>query len=259
MIRHTRLRKDMGIVMEDWKNRIKRAHEGDKEARDALIADNLGLVHAIVKRFANRGHDREELFQIGCIGLMKAVDKFDVSLNLAFSTYAVPMIMGEIRRFLRDDGMVRVSRTLKENAYKISRAVEEQSKKLGREPGIFEIAEATGLGTEEIVMALEAGQQVESIYQPVYEKDGHEMLVVDRLCADGAGSGEEPEKEAVLNRLVVEQLLALLKEPERRLIELRYFEGKTQSQTAAELHMTQVQVSRAEKKLLLRLREYLNG
>ena len=129
---------------------MEQAHAGDKEARDRLVSENLGLVHAVTKRFANRGHDREELFQIGCIGLMKAVDKFDVSLNLAFSTYAVPMIAGEIRRFLRDDGMVRVSRTLKENGYKIGKARQLLLAKLGREPGLDEVAEETGLAVEEI-------------------------------------------------------------------------------------------------------------
>ena len=168
--------------MEHFKELMQQAHEGDKSARDALIAGNLGLVHTIVYRFENRGHDREELFQIGCIGLMKAVDKFDLSLNLAFSTYAVPVIMGEIRRFLRDDGMVKVSRTLKENAYKAGRAREELWRELGREPGMVEIAERTGLSCGEIIMAMESARDVESINQPVYEKDGDELLMVDQFC-----------------------------------------------------------------------------
>ena len=243
--------------MEHFRELMERAHGGDKTARDALVSENLGLVHAIARRFEHRGHDREEIFQIGCIGLMKAVDKFDLSLNLAFSTYAVQMIMGEIRRFLRDDGMVKVSRTLKENAYKIAKEKERLTRELGREPDLSEVSAATGLGTEEIVMAMEANREVESIYQPVYERDGDELLMIDQLCG-GDGGREEPEKEAVLNHMVIEQLLGLLEERERRLIRLRYFEGKTQSETAAAMGMTQVQVSRTEKKILLRLRENLS-
>ena len=187
---------------------------------------------------------------------MKAIDKFDVSLNLAFSTYAVPMITGEIRRFLRDDGMVKVSRTLKENGYRISRTREILVSKLGREPSITELAEATGLDCGDIVLAMEANKEVESIYQPVYEKDGDELLLIDQISGrnSGYGAGDEPEKEAVLNHMVIEQLLQLLSVQERRLIELRYFENKTQSEVAAVLDMSQVQVTRSEKKILKHLR-----
>lgn len=232
---------------------ISHAHEGDKAARDRLVSDNLGLVHIVVRRFENRGHDREELFQIGCIGLMKAIDKFDLSLNLAFSTYAVPMITGEIRRFLRDDGMVKVSRTLKENGYRISKAKEYLAGELEREPSLMEVAAATGLSVEEIVMATEANREIESIYQPVYEKDGNEMLLIDQI--GGAYQGDEPEKEAVLDHLVIQQLLESLEERERQLLNLRYFENKTQTEVAKIMGMTQVQVSRMEKKTLYRLRE----
>lgn len=239
---------------------IEQAHEGDKTARDRLVSENLGLVHAVARRFENRGHDREELFQIGCIGLMKAIDKFDLSLNLAFSTYAVPMIMGEIRRFLRDDGMVKVSRTLKEHGYKISKARELLAAQLGREPDLAELSKATELSIEEIVLALEANKEVESIYQPVYEKDGDELLLIDQVCGKESGGfeEEEPEKEAVLNHMVIEQLLEILSEQERTLIKLRYFETKTQSEVASMLGMTQVQVSRLEKKILQRLREFMS-
>lgn len=247
--------------MERFAELIQQAHEGDKSARDELVSENLGLVRAVARRFDNRGHDREELFQIGCIGLMKAIDKFDISLNLAFSTYAVPMITGEIRRFLRDDGMVKVSRTLKENAYKVHKAREWLSKELGREPNLVEVSAATGLSNEEIVMATEANREVESLYQPVYEKDGDELLLIDQLCGREKEdfTREEPEKEAVLNQMVIDQLLSLLNGQERKLIELRYFENKTQTEVAAELKMTQVQVSRLEKKILLRLRENVSG
>ena len=239
--------------MEGFKELMQQAHGGDKGARDTLIAGNLGLVHTIANRFEHRGHEREELFQIGCIGLMKAVDKFDLSLNLAFSTYAVPVIMGEIRRFLRDDGMVKVSRTLKENAYKAGRAKEELWGELGREPGLLEIAERTGLSSGEIIMAMESARDVESIYQPVYEKDGDELLMVDQLCEKEENGRDE------LNRMVIEQLMELLDEREQNLIRCRYFENRTQSETAKELGMTQVQVSRLEKKILLCLRKNLGS
>lgn len=242
--------------MRDMSELIKRAQEGDKGALDQMISENLGLVHSIVRRFEHRGCDREELFQTGCIGLIKAIENFDLSLQLAFSTYAVPMIMGEIRRFLRDDGMVKVSRTLKENGYKISKARELLVNELGREPSLLEIESLTELTKEEIVMAMEANREVESIYQPVAGTDGDEILLVDQI-GNSADLYEEPEKEAVLNEILVAQLMELLDEREQRLIKLRYFENKTQCEVAKIMDMSQVQVSRLERKILLRLREKL--
>lgn len=243
--------------MRDMTELIRRAQEGDKTARDQMISDNLGLVHSIVKRFENRGCDREELFQTGCIGLIKAIEKFDLSMQLAFSTYAVPMIMGEIRRFLRDDGMVKVSRTLKENGYKISKARELLTNELGREPSILEIEALTELTREEIVLAMEANREVESIYQPVAGIEGDEILLVDQLGNTG-NIYEEPEKEAVLNELLVAQLMETLEEREQQVIKLRYFENKTQCEVAAALGMSQVQISRLERRILLRLRAQFN-
>jgi RNA polymerase sporulation-specific sigma factor len=244
--------------MEHLAEWMRQAHEGDKGARNRLVSENLGLVHLVVRRFENRGHDREELFQIGCIGLMKAVDKFDLTLQVAFSTYAVPVITGEIRRFLRDDGMIHISRTLKENGYLVSRTREWLAGELGREPSLLEIAAATQLSVEDIVMAMEANREVESIYQPVGTGEGEEICLIDRIGGrEEENYREEPEKEAVLNRMVVEQMLEKLEEQERKLIRLRYFEGKTQSEVAAVLGMTQVQVSRLEKKILYRMRETL--
>lgn len=242
--------------MRDMADLIRQAQEGDKEAKDRMISENLGLVHSIVRRFEKRGCDREELFQIGCIGLIKAIEKFDLSLQLAFSTYAVPMIMGEIRRFLRDDGMVKVSRTLKENGYKISKARELLTNELGREPSILEIEALTELSREEIVLAMEANRDVESIYQPVAGSDGDEILLVDQL-RNTDSIYEEPEKEAVLNELLVSQLLNALDENEQKVIKLRYFENKTQCEVAQVMGMSQVQISRLERKILLRLRELL--
>ena len=242
--------------MRDQSELIRQAQEGDKDALDEMITANLGLVHSIVRRFEHRGCDREELFQTGCIGLIKAIKHFDLSLQLAFSTYAVPMIMGEIRRFLRDDGMVKVSRTLKENGYKISKARKQLLQELGREPSILEIEVLTELTKEEIVLAMEANREVESIYQSVAGKDGDEMLLIDQL-KNTENIYEEPEKEAVINELFVAQLLKSLEKKEREIIYLRYFENKTQCQVAEALGMSQVQVSRAERKILLRLREFM--
>lgn len=242
--------------MKDMTELIRQAQEGDKTARNEMVSQNLGLVHSIVKRFEHRGCDREELFQTGCIGLIKAIEKFDLSLELAFSTYAVPLIMGEIRRFLRDDGMVKVSRTLKENGYKISKARELLTNELGREPSIMEIEALTELSREEIVLAMEANRDVESIYQPVAGTDGDELLLVDQLGNTG-NPYEDSEKEAVLNELVVAQLLDTLDEKERQVIQLRYFENKTQCEVAGTVGMTQVQVSRLERKILVRLRKQL--
>lgn len=240
--------------MRDMSDLIRRAQEGDKDAFDRMISDNLGLVHSIVRRFEHRGCDREELFQTGCIGLIKAIEKFDLSLQLAFSTYAVPMIMGEIRRFLRDDGMVKVSRTLKEHGYKISKARELLVTELGREPSLLEIEALTELSREEIVLAMEANREVESIYQPIGGVEGEELLLLDQL-GNTENLFEEPEKEAILNEMVVEQLLSLLDDREKKLIMLRYFENKTQCEVAQLMEMSQVQVSRLERKILLRLRE----
>lgn len=240
--------------MRDMTDLIRQAQEGDKTARDRMISENLGLVHSIVRRFEKRGCDREELFQIGCIGLIKAIEKFDLTLQLAFSTYAVPMIMGEIRRFLRDNGMIKVSRTLKENGYKIGKAREMLTNELGREPSILEISAITELSREEIVLAMEANREVESIYQPVAGGEGDEILLVDQL-GNTANIYEEPEKEAVLNRLMVSQMMEVLNEQEQSVIRLRYFENKTQCEVAERLGMSQVQISRMERKILLRMRQ----
>jgi RNA polymerase sporulation-specific sigma factor len=235
--------------MEETIALIKRSHQGDKEARDKLVNSNLGLVWSIVRRFENRGYDLEDLFQIGSIGLMKAIDKFDTSFEVRFSTYAVPMITGEIKRFLRDDGMIKVSRSLKENAAKIRNAESKLQKELGREITLNELEKETGIPREDIVMALEANVEVESIYKSVYQSDGNEICLADRL----------PEKndhnEKLLNHMLLKQLIADLPDLEKQLIIQRYFEEKTQMEVAKNLGISQVQVSRMEKKILLRLRK----
>ena len=233
--------------MEETAVLLTQAQAGDRGAREILVEKNLGLVHHIVKRFLGRGYEAEDLFQIGSIGLMKAIDKFDLTYEVKFSTYAVPMIAGEIKRFLRDDGMVKVSRTLKENGMKIKQAADEVSKELGREATISEISELTGISVEDIVVAMEANAEVESIYKSVYQSDGNEIYMVDRLP-----SGKD-DNEKVLNHILLEQLLSELTDEEKRLIALRYFQDKTQVEVARQLGISQVQVSRLEKRILLRM------
>lgn len=248
--------------MEEVSVLIAKSQDGDKEAREVLIEKNLGLVHHIVRRFAGRGYEMEDLFQIGSIGLMKAIDKFDLSYDVKFSTYAVPMIAGEIKRFLRDDGMVKVSRSLKENGFKVRRAREFLTGQLGREPGIEEVAAQAELSVEEVVMAMEASTEVESIYKSIYQSDGSEVFLVDKLAegsggqilGSGMGMREDHEKEKLLNHMLLGQLLEELDEKERSLIQMRYFQDKTQTEVARRLGISQVQVSRLEKKILIRMR-----
>lgn len=234
---------------------IERSHQGDKEAREELIESNLGLVHCIVRRFLNRGQEAEDLFQVGVIGLIKAIDKFDCSFDVKFSTYAVPMIQGEIKRFLRDDGMVKISRSIKENGWKVKSATEQLTYRLGRDVTLQEIAEETGLSLEEVIMATEANAEVESIYKPIYGSDGSQVYLIDKVATTESGGDKETEK--LLNHMVLKQLMEHLESTERRLILLRYFYNRTQTEVAGEMGISQVQVSRLEKKILLRMRSLM--
>lgn len=227
---------------------IAKVRQGDMLARETLIEKNLGLVHHIVKRFIGRGVEAEDLFQIGSIGLMKAIDKFDLNYEVKFSTYAVPLVVGEIKRFLRDDGMVKVSRSLKENAWKAKRAAEQLTKENGREPTLEEISLATEIPIEDIVTALEANEEVESIYKSVYQNDGSEIFLVDQIA------NHSNKQEEMLNHMLLEQLLESLQEEEQTLIKMRYFQEKTQVEVAKKMGISQVQVSRMEKKILIRMR-----
>lgn len=228
---------------------IQKSHEGDKAAREQLVEENVGLIWCVVKRFYGRGFENEDLFQIGSIGLLKAIDKFDLSYDVKFSTYAVPMISGEIKRFLRDDGMIKVSRTLKELSYKIFQTREKLLDLLGREPTIEELAEKMQIDKEEIVEALEAGSEVESIYKPIHQKEGNEIRLMDKL------EEKEHREEKILDHMLLQQLLGTLEKEERTLIYMRYFQDKTQSQVGKELGISQVQVSRMEKKIMENLRK----
>lgn len=246
--------------MDDTKELILRAHNGDKAARDKLVLENIGLVYSVSRRFAGRGYELEDINQIGTIGLIKAIDKFDDSFDVRFSTYAVPMIAGEIKRFLRDDGMLKVSRSLKENGYRIKKASDELVSQNGREATIEELAAATELSVEDVVMALEANTDVESIYRTIYQNDGNEVYLVDKLSGSSGDTVKDEfagAQEQLLNSILLEQLLAELDELEGKLIMLRYFKEMTQTQVADKLGISQVQVSRLEKKILKKLRGYI--
>lgn len=227
------------------------AHEGDKAARDRLVMDNVGLVWSIVRRFNGRGCELEDLFQIGSIGLIKAIDKFDISYDVRFSTYAVPMITGEIKRFLRDDGIIKVSRSIKEMGIKVSAARESLSGSLGREPTLEELAGAVGTSKEEVAASLEAGAQVESLYAPTSSGEENNLSLLDRI------SDEKRENEELLDRIVLGELLKSLNGKEREIIIRRYFYNQTQTQIAEILGISQVQVSRMEKKILKQMRDRL--
>lgn len=227
---------------------IQKSHDGDEQARVQLVEENVGLVWCVVRRFYGRGVDAEDLFQIGSIGLLKAIDKFDLSFDVKFSTYAVPMISGEIKRFLRDDGMIKVSRSLKELSYKAYLVREKMQEDLQRDPTIEELANEMQVDKEDLVMALDAANEVESLYKPIYQKDGNEVALVDKL------EEKERQEDKILNRMLLKQLLDELDEEARTLIYLRYFANKTQTEVGKELGISQVQVSRMEKKILKTLR-----
>lgn len=239
--------------MTDTMEYIRRAHQGDKEARDALVTENMGLIWSIVRRFAGRGYELDDLFQIGSIGLIKAIDKFDVDMDVKLSTYAVPMITGEIRRFLRDDGMIKVSRPLKELSIKAGAVREKLCFLLGREPTIEELAKEVGVSREELAASLEAGAEVESIYRPLNREDENGSCLLEKIAMEGS------ENEKLLDRMVLTEVLKSLNGQEKKVIMERYFENKTQSVIAKDLGISQVQVSRMEKKILKQLREKLTN
>ena len=226
-----------------------RAHKGDKGARDQLVLENMGLIWSIVRRFQGRGHEMEDLFQIGSIGLMKAIDKFDLSYDVRFSTYAVPMIMGEIKRFLRDDGMIKVSRSLKEMGMKARTVSEALTNLLGREPTVEEIAREIGASKEEVAASMEAGAEVESLYKTIQKEDDSGLCLMDKI------EDENQDQERLLNHMVLSELIHELGEKEQEIILRRYYENQTQTEIARALNISQVQVSRLEKKILKQMRD----
>lgn len=227
---------------------LKLAKEGDQNAKEQLVTDNLGLVWSVARRYMGRGYELEDLYQIGCIGLIKCIDKFDLSYDVKFSTYAVPMISGEIKRFLRDDGLIKVSRSLKEVAYKVCKAREEIISKTGVEPRLEELSQLLSIDMEEIVASMEANVSVESIHKTIYENDGNTICLADKIADD------KDENEKVLNHMVLDNLMEQLNPMEQRIIKLRYYENQTQTEIAKVMGISQVQVSRLEKKILLKMR-----
>ena len=225
---------------------IKRSHKGDKDARNILAQQNMGLVYTVARRFNGRGCEMEDLIQIGSIGLLKAIYKFDLSYDVRFSTYAVPMIAGEIKRFLRDDGMIKVSRSVKELAARAVAVQERLRRQTGREPGVQEIARELGVDAEEVALAFDAGRPYLSLSESRFEEDGAPR--VEYLSDPG-------EELRTLDRLLLKELLLRLDARERQIIVLRYFKDRTQSQIADVLGVSQVQVSRLESRILKKLRE----
>lgn len=226
--------------------------EGDEKARERYIEGNLRLVLSVMKRFHSSAENADDLFQIGCIGLMKAIDNFDTSLNVKFSTYAVPMIIGEIRRFLRDNNAIRVSRSLKDTAYKAINARETLSRKASKEPTLAEIAEETGIAKEDIIYALDAIQQPVSLYEPVFTDGGDTLYVMDQVC------DKKTNEELWVEQLSLNDALRNLKEREKKIIILRFLEGKTQTEVSRDIGISQAQVSRLEKNALKSMRNYLS-
>lgn len=239
-------------MQDDVLELISKAKSGDKKAQSILVEKNIGLVWSIVRRFQNRGYETDDLFQIGCIGLIKAINKFDKSFDVKFSTYAVPMIIGEIKRFIRDDGIIKVSRSLKETSNKARITKEIMSKELGREPSINEIAARLEVPAEDLVLAIEAGGTPESLYSTVGEGDNSPILLIDRVSAD---NGSEVD---LIDKIALRQILDKLAPREKQIIILRYFKEKTQFQIAKMLGISQVQVSRIEKKILEDIKRKIN-
>ena len=226
---------------------LKAMHSGDKYARDKLINGNLRLVLSLIQRFTNRGENLDDLFQVGCIGLIKAIDNFDISQNVRFSTYAVPMIIGEIRRYLRDNNAVRVSRSMRDTAYHAMQVKEKLQNELNREPTVEEIAKELGVDTSQVVIALESIVDPVSLYEPVYNDGGDTIYVMDQV------SSLDTDKDW-LDEIVIKETIKDLSEREKRILSLRFMQGKTQMEVAKEIGISQAQVSRLEKNVIDRIK-----
>lgn len=229
-----------------------RIKQGDSEARETYIKGNLRLVLSVIKRFSGNHENMDDLFQIGCIGLIKSIDNFDPTMNVKFSTYAVPMIIGEIRRYLRDNNSIRVSRSLRDTAYKAIHAKEVLSKNSFKEPTLQEIAEESGVAAEDILYALDAIQSPVSLYDPVYTDGGDTLYVMDQI------SDKKNKEENWVQNLALQDAVARLNERERQIIRMRFYEGQTQMEVAREIGISQAQVSRLEKSALRSMRNYLS-
>lgn len=224
---------------------------GDKTAREKFIQGNLRLVLSVIKRFSNRGENPDDLFQIGCIGLIKSIDNFDTSQGVKFSTYAVPMIIGEIRRYLRDNNSIRVSRSLRDTAYKALQVKERLNASLGRDPTIDEIAKETEASPEQIVLALDAVREPVSLFEPVYHDGGDAVFVMDQVC------DKKSLDENWIEEISLREAMENLKEREKKILAMRFYEGKTQMEVADEVGISQAQVSRLEKSALRHMKKYV--
>lgn len=224
-------------------------HAGDESAREEFIQGNLRLVLSVIKRFNNRGENIDDLFQVGCIGLIKAIDNFDLSHNVRFSTYAVPMIIGEIRRYLRDNNSIRVSRSMKDTAYKALQVRERLTAENSQEPTIAEIAKEVGVDKEEIIFALESIQEPVSLFEPIYNDGGDALYVVDQV------RDEKNIDEKWIEKITLEDSINNLSEREKQIVDMRFYKGKTQMEVADEIGISQAQVSRLEKSALNQLKK----
>ena len=238
-------------VLERTLELIRRVQGGDEGSKELIISENMGLVWSVVRRFLNRGYEADDLFQIGCIGLLKSVYKFDLSYDVKFSTYAVPMIVGEIKRFLRDDGMIKVSRPLKELSMRAKFLSEKMTSEKGVSPSVGELAKALEVSMDEMLMAVEVGRDIESIYQTVHKGEREPVLLIDKLHNE-----EEP---SVVESIAIRQIIESLKPKEQQIVYMRYFHDKTQSEIAKEIGVSQVQISRLEKRILQTIRERMEG
>ena len=242
------------LLREDEKEELfRRIQKGDEKAREEYIKGNLRLVLSVIKRFDSSSESADDLFQIGCVGLMKAVDNFDPERLVRFSTYAVPMIVGEIRRYLRDNSSIRVSRSLRDTAYKAIYAQEGYVRRYMKEPTVQEIADEIGIAKEDVVFALDAVQTPMSLHEPVYNDGGDALYVMDQV------SDKKNREENWVEELSLEAAMERLNERERYIISLRFFEGKTQTEVAGQIGISQAQVSRLEKNALKTMRQYLLG
>lgn len=241
------------LKAEEKEELFRRIKEGDEEARELYIKGNLRLVLSVIKRFSNSSENMDDLFQIGCIGLIKAIDNFDTTLNVKFSTYAVPMIIGEIRRYLRDNNSIRVSRSLRDIAYRAIYAKETYMKNNLKEPTIAEIANEIGIEKETIVYAMDAIQNPVSLFEPVYTEGGDTLYVMDQI------SDKKNREENWVENLSLREAINRLNQRERHIINLRFYEGKTQMEVAQEIGISQAQVSRLEKNALKTMRNYLRA
>ena len=233
--------------MDETRELLRRAKEGDKDAKEKLVTQNTGLVWNVIRGFHGRGYDTEDLFQIGCIGLIKSIERFDLSYDVKFSTYAVPLISGEIKRFFRDDGMIKVSRKWKEEGYKLYQITQKLSHEMGREPTMEELSESSGLPVEEIMMALEANAEVDSLNKSI-PLEGKEVTLMERIPS------EQDMEEKIINNLSIRQAMKNLSDREKQIVTMRYFQNKTQTEIAKEMGVSQVQISRLEKKVLRKMR-----